>query len=186
MNMNLSKNFAISGLFFSLLSASAMADDSTDGSYKINFNGKFTSASCVVGVNDQDKSVNLGEYKINDFKSTGSMGAKIPFTISLNNCDTSTIKTAAITMQGTTVEGNSKLLAPTDNGSGQTVAQNVGIEVRDSEGKAITFDGNTLSSALNLHDGDSNNILLSARYVSTGAASAGTANATAYFRIVYQ
>ena len=61
----------------------------------------------------------------------------------------------------------------------------MGIQILDNKGKPLALDGATFSSATTLNDGP-NVLPFQARYYATGAATAGTANADATFKVQYE
>ncbi|HDR9959974.1 TPA: fimbrial protein, partial [Escherichia coli] len=70
-------------------------------------------------------------------------------------------------------------------GSASGTATNVGVQVLDHTGSAVTFDGNTPTASYTLSDG-TNKIPFQALYIATGQSTAGTANADATFKVQYQ
>jgi major type 1 subunit fimbrin (pilin) len=151
----------------------------------IHFTGELVNAACAVSTSSDGQTVNLGQYRTAAFNAVGDTSASIPFNIVLNDCSTDVAKTASVAFAGQTDSINPALLAVNSGGNSST-ASGVGIEILDQTSKALTPDGATFSTALNLIDGN-NTMALSARYKSTSAApTAGSANADATFVIDYE
>lgn len=159
----------------SMSAAAAFADDG-----KINFIGAITDDACTV-VNDMSNplSVTLGTVSSTAFKVAGDTAAPTKFTIKLTNCP-ATMTSAKVKFDGTADSNVGTLLALTQETG---VATNVGIQLMDKQNVVVPL--YTASSAYNLVAG-ANDLDFVARYYATAATvTAGPANSTSNFTIVY-
>lgn len=167
----------------SISSVIANADVIVDGG-TVNFTGEFVTAACAVSNESANQTVKLGQYRSASLKAAGDVTTKIPFSISLNDCDSTVAKTAAVSFSGPSEDGN--LLAVNASGSNTDAASGVGIELLDSANKVIKVNGEEFASSQKITDGK---ITLDffARYKSTAdTVTPGQANATATFKVQYQ
>ena len=164
------------------MSSSVFAEETVNGG-KVNFTGSLTNAACAVSTDTSNQNVELGEYRTASLSAAGDKATSIPFKIKLVDCDNATLKTAAIAFSGTT--STDTLLAVSAAGGNGTAATNVGIEISDSTSKVLNLDGTGFSTAKTLNPGD-NELTFSARYVATGTATPGRADAEAAFVIKYE
>lgn len=143
---------------------------------EVQISGKIKDSTCSIVQNDKDKSVTLGDYRLQDLTSTGFATSFTEFTIGLEGCGPDT-KEVNVAFTGTSAAGNPELLA-LESGS---VSQ-LGIRILDKNKNAIalnnTQDGGVLYS---LQPGQSDDSLLFyAQYVVLATpVSAGPANGTA-------
>ena len=174
-------------LAMGLVMAAGSAMAATSGSTtsvtggQIEFQGSVVDAACAVAQNSVDQTVQMGQVRVADFAGTGSeAGAKTPFTIGLEDCDTTVSQNAAVTFNGNADSGAAGVLA---NAAGEGSAQGVGIQIYDNDGTALAL--GTASQAVTLIDG-TNTLNFSADYVSTAdTVTAGNVDATATFNITY-
>lgn len=151
----------------------------------IHFKGDLVNAACAVSTESADKIVRLGQYRTATFTKAGDTSAKVPFTIVLNDCDTSVSSTASVAFTGQTDATDPSLLAIASDGN-TTTASGVGIEILDNASKVLTPNGSSFSTAQALVDG-TNTLNFAARYKATAAsATAGQANADATFVMKYE
>ncbi|WP_374213800.1 type 1 fimbrial major subunit FimA [Serratia sp. MF1(2023)] len=168
----------------SLLTASmAHADTNTANGGTVHFKGEVVNAACAVDAGSIDQTVQLGQVKTATLNEAGKTSSSVGFNIQLNDCDTTVATKAAIAFTGATIENNNNALAPENSAAGG--ATNVGIQVLDSAGKALGFDGASISTAATLTPG-TNILPFQARYIATGQATPGTANASANFKVQYE
>lgn len=163
---------------------------------KINFTGAVVNAPCAVDVDHNGQSVMLGQVATNKLVKAGDSSSVVPFTIKLTGCDLATevgddpkatvnYTKASITFNGSTIEGDTETLALNSLGSGEDLAQNVGIQILQNS-KAVKVDGSTATGTANLIAGN-NEIPFGATYVATGnGVVAGAANSTVSFRVTYE
>lgn len=150
----------------------------------VHFRGQVVNAACGVDAGSVDQTVQLGQVKTATLSETGKTSSSVGFNIQLNDCATSVAKKAAIAFSGVAVNASStNILALESSSSG--VATNVGVQVLDSAGKPLVFDGVLFSTTSTLTDG-TNTLPFQARYIATGVATPGTANANANFKVQYQ
>jgi major type 1 subunit fimbrin (pilin) len=108
----------------------------------------------------------------------------VSFTYSGGDCDTNVASKAAVAFLGTAIDAaHTNVLALQSSAAGS--ATNVGVQILDRTGVALTLDGATFSSETTLNNG-TNTIPFQARYFATGAATPGAANADATFKVQYQ
>jgi len=175
----------VSAVIATLVCGAASAEDEvttplTVNGGKITFNGEVTSGACAVSGSDTDKIVTLDTVKADTFTAADQLAnAKKPFNISLLDCNTDTRESVQITFNGQTVEGKPGILA---NTAGVGSAQNVGLQIFNSDGTALNI--GDLSSKINLTD--TTTIPLSVDYKSTGAVvTAGKVQSAANFMLTY-
>ena len=168
----------------SLSSTAALADTTTVNGGTVHFKGEIVNAACAVDAGSIDQTVQLGQVRSAKLAPAGSTSSPVGFNIQLNDCDITVSEKAAIAFAGTAINStNPTVLAL--QGSAAGGATNVGVQILDKTGTALGLDGATFSSATTLNDG-TNIIPFQARYYATGAATAGTANADATFKVQYQ
>jgi len=168
----------------SLTSAAALADTTTVNGGTVHFKGDVVNAACAVDAGSIDQTVQMGQVRSAKLATAGSTSSAVGFNIQLNDCDTSVSTKASVAFSGTAVDTtNNTVLALQGSASGG--ATNVGIQILDNKGKPLALDGATFSSATTLNDGP-NVLPFQARYYATGAATAGTANADATFKVQYE
>ncbi|MFV8869985.1 fimbrial protein [Serratia fonticola] len=169
------KKLVIAASIIASLSASAFADDG-----KINFIGAITDDACTV-VNNMSNPliVTLGTVSSTAF-TTGTMtAAPTKFTIALTNCPAS-VTSAKVKFDGTANANDNTILALTQETG---VATNVGIQLMDKSQAVVPL--YTASTAYALTTGD-NDLDFVARYLATSLpVTAGPANSTSNFTIVY-
>ncbi|MFZ5210256.1 type 1 fimbrial major subunit FimA [Enterobacter kobei] len=148
---------------------------------RINFEGEVVNAACAVDANSTNQTIQLGQVRSGSFNAAGQLAGKVPFSIQLNDCDTTVSSTASVGFIAVQDATDQNALA-VNGGAG--AATGIGIYITDASGTVVTPDG-TESSAVTLIDGK-NVLPFHAQYVSTDAAvTAGTANATTTFRVIY-
>lgn len=164
-----------------IVSASASAETVNGGT--VHFVGELVNATCAISTESANQTVDLGQYRTTPLASAGVKTTPVPFTIKLVDCEAATTKSASIAFSGQTTTDT--LLAVSAAGGNSTAAQNVGIEISDSASKILKLDGTGFSTPKPLIAGD-NTLDFSARYVSTGTATAGRADADATFVVKYE
>lgn len=159
----------------SMSTASAFAADG-----QINFNGAITDAACTV-VNDMSNplTVNLGTVSSKAFNGAGSTAAPTKFSIVLKDCP-DTVKSAKVKFDGTADTNDTTILKLTQVTG---VATGVGIQLSDNTNSVVPL--YTASADYPLSAGD-NNLDFVARYKATAlTVTAGPANSTSDFTIIY-
>lgn len=185
------KNIALAVVSaLALSTTAAMAADDTSVATTVNggtvhFKGEVVNAACAIDSESVNQTVQLGQVRSSNLATSGQTSSAVGFNITLNDCDTEVASTAAVAFLGTTIgEGNEdKILALQNSAAGS--AKNVGIQILDRTGDVLTLDGATFSAQTTLING-TNVLPFQARYVATGAAEAGIANADATFKVQYQ
>jgi major type 1 subunit fimbrin (pilin) len=169
------KKLIIAASIIASVSTAAFADDG-----KINFIGAITDDACTV-VNDVSSplKVTLGTVSSKAFQGAGSTAAAIDFTIALKNCPMS-MTSAKVRFDGTADSNVNTLLALTQETG---VATGVGIQLKDKNKLVVPMKTDSSSYALTVGD---NNLDFEASYYATAATvTAGPANATSNFTIIY-
>jgi major type 1 subunit fimbrin (pilin) len=168
-----------------LVSSAAHADPVTVNGGTVHFKGELVNAACAVSSQSSDQTVKLGQYRTAAFTKVGDTSAQIPFTIVLNDCDTSVSTMASVSFTGQTDLTDPTLLS-INSSDNSTTATGVGIEILDNASKVLKPDGTTFSTAQTLING-TNTLPFTARYKATAAvATAGQANADATFVMKYE
>jgi major type 1 subunit fimbrin (pilin) len=150
----------------------------------VHFKGEVVNGACAVDAGSVDQTVQLGQVKTAMLSGASKTSSSVGFNIQLNDCDTTVATKAAIAFSGVTVDASNPTTLALD-GSASGSATNVGVQVLDSAGKALAFDGATYSTAATLNSGAST-LSFQARYIATGVATPGIANANANFKVQYQ
>lgn len=170
------KKLVLAASIITAISAStAYADDG-----RVNFVGSITDNTCTV-VNDVSNplTVNMGTVSSKAFTGAGSTAAPTKFTISLSACP-DTVTSASVKFDGVVDQNNNSILALTPETG---VATGVGIQLMDNSNAVIPLYAQSASYPLTTGD---NNLDFVARYFATAATvTAGPANATSNFTIVY-
>lgn len=168
----------------SLTSAAALADTTTVNGGTVHFKGEVVNAACAVDAGSVEQTVQLGQVRSAKLATAGSTSSAVGFNIQLDDCDTSVSTKASVAFSGTAVDTTNNTVLVLQ-GSAAGSATNVGVQILDNKGTLLALDGATFSAATTLNDG-TNIIPFQARYYATGAATAGTANADATFKVQYE
>lgn len=177
--------FNLSLVSLLLISSGTFAADAAPVSVNggaVHFKGEVVSAACAVDAGSSDQTVRLGQVRSTKLAAADSTSSPVGFNIQLDDCDTTVAKTAAVAFTGSEVAGKNNILALQATGAG--AATNVGIQILDSKSIPMQLDGTNFGSVVNLTNG-TNTIPFQARYIATGAATAGTANADVTFKVQY-
>lgn len=167
----------------SLSSTAALAAATTVNGGTVHFKGEVVNAACAVDAGSVDQTVQLGQVRTASLAQEGATSSAVGFNIQLNDCDTNVASKAAVAFLGTAIDaGHTNVLALQSSAAGSA---NVGVQILDRTGAALTLDGATFSSETTLNNG-TNTIPFQARYFATGAATPGAANADATFKVQYQ
>ncbi|KAA6177463.1 fimbrial protein [Pseudomonas marginalis] len=166
---------------------SAMAAPTQVNGGTVHFKGEIVNAACAVSADSSNQTVLLGQYRSAKFKAAGDKTGLVPFTIKLQDCDTTVSTKASVAFSGVADSVDPTVLAISNIGDGASgAASGVGIEIADSQGVVIVPNSGAFSTAKTLKDGD--NILpLTARYKSTAKdVTPGAADADATFTMQYE
>ncbi|MBU3895665.1 type 1 fimbrial major subunit FimA [Serratia rubidaea] len=179
------------GIFSVLSLVSLMADaaDAAGNTVTVNggtvhFKGEVVNAACAVDAASVDQTIQLGQVKTATLSADGKTSSAVGFNIQLNDCDTTVATKAAVAFSGVTVDAAHTTALALENSSAGG-ATNVGIQILDSAGNPLAFDGASFSTGKTLSDG-TNILPFQARYIATGTATAGIADANANFKVQYQ
>ncbi|ONK51194.1 type-1 fimbrial protein subunit A [Escherichia coli] len=174
----------LSALSLSSTVALAETTATTVNGGTVHFKGEVVNAACAVDAGSVDQTVQLGQVRTASLAQEGATSSAVGFNIQLNDCDTNVASKAAVAFLGTAIDaGHTNVLALQSSAAGS--ATNVGVQILDRTGAALTLDGATFSSETTLNNG-TNTIPFQARYYATGAATPGAANADATFKVQYQ
>ncbi|HFZ8995705.1 TPA: fimbrial protein [Citrobacter freundii] len=187
----MNKTFAVKGLALALMmvGGSAMAAGASGATSvsggSVHFTGSVVDAACAVSQDSVDQTVTLGQVRLAAFGDTPAPGVaagqKVPFNITLSDCDTSVSSQASITFNGNQAEGQAGVL---DNTAGVGSAQGIGIQIYDNDGSALPL--GQASKGTTLIDG-TNTLNFSADYITTASTvTAGNVDTTATFNVTYQ
>lgn len=158
--------------------ASLTGAHAADGT--IQFNGEIIDAACTVSASSANQTVTLGQISENAFSAAGDTAGATAFQIDLTSCPAS-VTSAAVKFDGTPYQGDNSALALTPvNG----VATGVGIQIRNADNTVLPLF--TESQRVTLSQAGTNTLKFNAAYVAKAATvTAGPANATATFSVVY-
>lgn len=165
------------------MSGSAMAGTASVQGGNVHFTGTVIDAACSVDMGNAGSNVevDMGQVRAAKFTAVDMVAnQKVPFTISLADCDTTVSANAQVTFNGNGVAGKTSVLA---NGAGPGSATGVGIQIYDNTG--ATLDLGVASAKTALIDGN-NTLHFSADYISTSATVvSGSVDTTATFTMTY-
>lgn len=163
------------------------ADPVNDG--QINFVGKVVAPACTVVASDKNQTVTLdnASLTLGTMQAAGqAAGLPKAFTINLEQCDTTSLKNAAITFTG---EADATTPTALKNQSTTDAATNVALQLYMADGMTkITPNMETAKDGMPLQvDGDAKAALnFSVDYVTTaGAATPGSVTSATTFHINY-
>lgn len=152
----------------SLSSTAALAAATTVNGGTVHFKGEVVNAACAVDAGSVDQTVQLGQVRTASLAQDGATSSAVGFNIQLNDCDTNVASKAAVAFLGTAIDAtHTNVLALQSSAAGS--ATNVGVQILDRTGAALTLDGATFSEQTTLNNG-TNTIPFQARYYATGVA----------------
>ena len=157
-----------------------------DTGYNLEFTGTIMAQACDVEVSSLSQSIDLGQFAVADFSSTGTTTKFKPFNINLKNCSRD-ISGTKLWFTGTADSDNPALLALSETGMGSTnmLASGVGVEILDDDQDAVDIN-NTDSVVYPLKAGR-NTLSFYIRYKSTRpVVTSGNATAVMYFDLQYE
>ncbi|HEJ0149007.1 TPA: fimbrial protein BcfE [Klebsiella aerogenes] len=170
-------------LLILLCGSGCYADDS---GYNLEFTGTIVAQTCDIEISSLSQSIDLGQFSVEDFPSTGTTTKFKPFNINLKNCSRG-ITGSKIWFTGTADSDNPALLALSDTGMGseKMLASGVGVEILDEDQDAVSIN-NTSSVVYPLKTGR-NTLSFYIRYKSTRpTVTSGNATAVMYFDLQYE
>ena len=171
-------------LFAIALAAPALASGA-DGT--IHIEGSVIAPTCVItnGPTPADIRVRLPAVAVSALAANGQTAGRTPFFIRIADCDASTSQIQSFFEPGPTINTSTNNLS-LQGGTG--VAGNVELQLLNADHSQILL-GNPAglqnSQAVSVQDGGAD-LRYYAQYVATGAASAGSANSSVMFTLVYQ
>lgn len=184
MQVKKSKLALVVGMGMLVLSSFAHADDSTVSSGTVDFEGTVVNTPCTLNGDNTAQTVQLGEVTQSQMQDTGSKSASTPFSIQLEQCDSTVAQTASFAFTGQADANDATSLSNED--SGNDAATNVAVQVTDASNTVIPIDGtDDTGAALTLKDGTNianfNAYMISA----AGSATAGKVHSTMTFVVTY-
>jgi major type 1 subunit fimbrin (pilin) len=172
------KQLHVFALVSVICGASVSAANAADGT--IQFNGEIIDAACTVSPSSANQTVNLGQISDKAFTGAGDTAGATAFQIDLTSCP-ATVSSASVKFDGTPYQGDNSALELTQ---GAGVATGVGIQIRNADNSVLPLF--TQSQSTTLSQTGTNTLKFNAAYVAKAAAvTAGPANATATFSVVY-
>lgn len=150
---------------------------------QVNFTGSITDTSCNIDSTSANQSVDLGKWASSYFTSAGSETSKTSFHIKVKDCP-STVHSVSVLFDGSRDTNNSNLLAI--NGTAHGVAIKLYEDDRSTPVNlgAVSHPQNVTGATTGSATGAAD-LEFFADYVSTGTVTAGSANGTANFNMVY-
>ncbi|ASM03914.1 MULTISPECIES: fimbrial protein [Serratia] len=162
------KYLVASALACAVISSSAFAADGV-----INFTGKIIDNACVV---NPTLNVQMGDVAAATFKNVGDESDYKEFALQLKDCPAN-LKAAKVTLDGAVDDKDAKLFKLKDGGA-------AGLALRiNGPDKEHLLPG-TASADIPLNEGD-NSVPFFVAYRSTDKVTAGDANATIQFSVLY-
>ncbi|BBK10755.1 fimbrial protein [Klebsiella quasipneumoniae] len=149
---------------------------------QVIFNGSITDSSCNIDSASTSQTVDLGKWASTYFTSTGFETTKTPFHIKVKDCPAS-VTNVAVLFDGARDQSDNTLLATTGGAAG------VAIKLYEDD-KSTAVSLGKVSKAKNVVAGatagtGTADLKFFADYISTGAVTAGDANGTANFNMIY-
>lgn len=171
-------------LFAIALAAPALASGA-DGT--IHIEGSVIAPTCVItnGPTPADIRVRLPAVAVSALSSNGQTAGRTPFFIRIADCDASTSQIQTFFEPGPTINTASNNLS-LQGGTG--TAGNVELQLLNADHSQVLL-GNPLglqNSQSVAVQGGSADLRYYAQYVATGAATAGSANSSVTFTLIYQ
>lgn len=160
----------------SMMAMAGMANAS-DGTVK--FTGNITDDTCTVDSASANQTVVLGDVGSNSFATAGATSSAQKFEIKLTDCPDGNV---GIVFGGTGDAANTDLLALD---SGMT-AKGVGVRINNADGSQVKLNDTGSATRVVVAADGSATLHYVGQYQSTVAnVSAGTANATSQFTVLY-
>lgn len=143
--MNFTKMVIALGLGLTLASAAQAKDE---GHGTVHFNGSIIDAPCSITPESEDQTIPMGQISNLALKD-GGRSEPVKFNIELTQCDTTTLKSVAVTFAGTPSVADADMLAITGSASGASIALVTGNNTpvalgTATEAQTIIDGGNTL------------------------------------------
>lgn len=147
-----------------------------------HFRGSLTAEACTVSTDSTSQTVNMGQFRSNQFNGVGSLASPVSFTVRLTECSTAVSSHAGVTFFGV-VDGKDPLVLKA--GMGANAATGVGLALFDERGEIITPNSQPRVWS-QLGEGD-NSLRFHARYRATSRqVIGGNADAFTWFALTYQ
>lgn len=175
----------VAGVLMLLVTAGAHAGNRhlviVDGGI-MHMRGVITAAACTVSADSANQTIDMGQFRSNQFSGVGSYAPPVGFNIQLSGCSTAVSKEVGITFQGVP---DGKDLQVLKAGEGESSATGLGLAILDSKGEIIP--PNTEPRILApLSNGDMT-LSFIARYRATSRqVTGGNADAWTWFTLSYQ
>ncbi|HGK4757614.1 fimbrial protein [Enterobacter cloacae] len=122
----------------------------------LHLQGVIEEGACIASVNSKDMSVDMGLYRANDFRQTGSTSdLHIQFTLSLTSCNPEMLKKVSVQFDGESDPNDPDLFLVSTGDrrpigiSGYDKLSGIGLVISDTEGFIYKPD---TAHKINLHD----------------------------------
>lgn len=162
-----------------LASGSTFAAPVSNGGV-IHFTGTVVKQPCVITPGTANQIVDLGSVASGELAVKGDTSIKVPFSIILEKCDTSTINSASFAFDGVTSPDDTTALL--NNGD----ASKVGVQITDASGGIVPLDATSANYQLTLAAGTQNIADFSAHMIATGTGeTVGTVDTQTTFTVAY-
>lgn len=165
------------------LAALPPAAHAADGT--INFQGSISSQTCTVSAASANLTVAMPQVSAGALSQAGATAGRTPFSILLTGCNPASGAVHTFFEAGDRTSADGHLSVTPGTGA----ALNVEIDLRNAvDGSEIAVgaaDASQNSLPVNINAGGSATLNYTAQYISTGVATAGTANSTVQYSIVY-
>ncbi|MEM7927980.1 fimbrial protein, partial [Morganella morganii] len=140
----------------------------------VHLRGGLVEAGCTLSTNNENDVIDMGEFRTNQFKGTGSYSDNIPFKLVITNCSTAVSSKVGLSVFGYINEKDPQIIKLEDS---DETAKGVGVAILDNDGGIIIPD-NIPSKWINFHEGE-NVLHFNARYRATDMqVTGGKANAS--------
>lgn len=169
--------------------AAASVAHASDGT--ISINGSVLAATCKINGGtggSSNATAELPKVTINNLGSAGTTTGRTPFKLELTGCSTDTgspTKVGVLFEPGTTVDSTTGRLHLNAGTSQQPAAKNVQIQLSDSNQRVINV-GTSPAQMVTIGNDGTATLTNYAEYYATGVATAGAANTSITYSLVYQ
>lgn len=155
----------------------------------ITFNGKLVDTTCTISTGTKNQTVTLPTLPTTSLTAGGETGGYTPFVITLENCSAATTKARVyFEPRGAQVNLNTGRLI--NKATGQSVAQNVEIQLLDASNNDTVIDASKAISGQNTQlqtiTGTTGDLRYAAQYYATAQTTAGDVTASVQYSVAYE
>ncbi|MDK1705092.1 fimbrial protein [Serratia rubidaea] len=148
----------------------------------VHLRGGLTAAACTVSADSANQTVDMGQFRSNQFNGVGSLAPPVAFSFRLHDCSTAVSNAVGVAFLGVADGKDPQVLRA---GAGQNAATGVGLALFDNQGALIIPNTEPLHWTP-LMQGDMTLRFL-ARYRATSRqVTGGNADAWTWFSLTYQ